>query len=152
MHLTAESSHRKGDASLIARRAPALWLIILLKLGKALLLILLAAGFLSLIGRDVGAIFDEALRWVRIDPEHRFFARLGSRLEHITPANFKWLASGSVLYATLLLLQGYGLARRHWWAVWLAIGETGFFIPLEVFDLLEKFSSSCLPFWRSTWS
>jgi len=126
------------------RRAPTLWLIIIIKLGKALLLILLAAGFLSLIGKDVGAMFDGLLRWVKLDPEHRFFASLGHRLEQITPTNFKWLASGSVLYATLLLVEGYGLVRRSWWAVWLAIGETAFFIPVEVFELVEKFSTVML--------
>lgn len=130
-----------SGTSFIRRRAPALWIIIAIKLGKALLLILLAAGLLSLIGKDVGAIFDAVLRWVRIDPEHEFFARLGSQLEHITPEKFRWLASGSVLYAVLLLIEGYGLLRRSWWAVWLAIGETAFFIPLEVFELLEKFSN-----------
>ena len=33
-----------------------------------------------------------------------------------------------------------------WWAVWLAIGETAFFIPVEVFELTEKFSSGMLIF------
>jgi uncharacterized membrane protein (DUF2068 family) len=124
----------------VRRRAPALWFIIFIKLGKAILLLLLAAGLISLIGKDVGALFDQALRLIRLDPEHRFFARLGDQLEHITPANFRWLASGSFLYAALLLVEGYGLIRRSWWAVWLAIGETAFFIPVEIFELLEKFS------------
>jgi uncharacterized membrane protein (DUF2068 family) len=134
------SDAKESGTSFIRRGAPMLWLIILLKLGKALLLILLAAGFLALIGKDVGALFDEMLRWVKIDPEHRFFARLGDRLENITPENFQWLASGSVMYAALLLIEGFGLIRRSWWAVWLAIGETAFFIPVEVFELVEKFS------------
>ena len=129
----------KSDTLFIKRRAPALWIIIGIKLGKALLLILLAAGFFTLIGRDIGAIFDDVLRWVRIDPERKFFARLGEQLGRITPTNLKWLASGSLLYALLLAVEGYGLIRRTWWAVWLAIGETAFFIPFEVTDLLEHF-------------
>jgi uncharacterized membrane protein (DUF2068 family) len=130
----------ESEMAFIRRRAPTLWLIILIKLGKALLLLMLAAGFLSLVGKDIGATFDGILRWVRIDPEQRFFARLGSHLEQITPENFRWLASGSFLYAALLLIETYGLIRRTWWAVWLAIGETAFFIPVEVFELVEKFS------------
>jgi uncharacterized membrane protein (DUF2068 family) len=128
------------ETSFIRRRAPTLWAIIAVKLGKALLLALLAAGFASLIGKDVGQVFDNVLRFVRIDPEHRFFARLGENLAKITPTNLRWLASGSLLYALLLAIEGYGLIRRSWWAVWFAIAETAFFIPLELFELLGKFS------------
>jgi uncharacterized membrane protein (DUF2068 family) len=52
----------------------------------------------------------------------------------------KWLASGSLLYALLLLVEGLGLMRRSWWAMWLAIGETAFFIPVEIFELVGKFT------------
>jgi uncharacterized membrane protein (DUF2068 family) len=137
---TDAPSQPKGDTEFIRRRAPALWIIIGIKLGKALLLALLAAGFFTLIGRDIGAVFDDALRFVRIDPEQRFFSRLGDQLGKITPANLRWLASGSLLYAVLLVVEGIGLIRRSWWAVWLAIGETAFFIPLEILELLERFS------------
>lgn len=128
------------DSHPIKRRAPTLWVIIGVKLGKAGLLLLLAAGFFTLIGRDVGAVFDDVLRFVKLDPAQIFFAKLGDRLDQVTHANLRWLASGSLLYALLLIVEGYGLIRRSFWAVWLAIGETAFFIPLEVFDLLETFT------------
>ena len=128
------------DTQFIKRHAPALWIIIGIKLGKALLLLLLTAVFFNLIGKDVGDAFDELLRFVKIDPGHRFFVRLGDQLDKITPTNLKWLASGSLLYALLLLVEGYGLIRRSWWAVWLAIGETAFFIPVEIFELVGKFT------------
>ena len=129
------------DTQFIKRRAPALWVIIGVKLGKALLLLLLTAVLFNLIGKDVGDAFDNLLRFVQLDPSQRFFAWLGGQLDKITQANLKWLASGSLLYALLLLVEGVGLIRRSWWAVWLAIGETAFFIPLEIFELLEKFTA-----------
>ena len=129
------------DTQFIKPRAPTLWLIIAIKLGKALLLVLLTAILFNLIGKDVGDAFDNLLRFVKLDPGHRFFVKLGDQLDKITPTNLKWLASGSLLYALLLLVEGYGLIRRSWWAVWLAIGETAFFIPVEVFELLEKFTT-----------
>ena len=132
------------DTGFIKRRAPALWIIIFIKLAKALLLLLLAAGFFSLIGKDISELFDNLLRWARLDPGHRFFVRLGDILEQITPANLRWLASGSLLYAVLLAVEGVGLIRRSWWAVWLAIGETAFFIPFEVVELLEHFTGFML--------
>jgi uncharacterized membrane protein (DUF2068 family) len=128
------------DTDFIKRRAPTLWIIIGVKVGKGLLLLLLAAGLFKLIGKDVGDAFDSILRYVKIDPSLRFFARIGEKLDKITPSNLKWLASGSLLYALLLLVEGFGLIRRSWWAMWLAIGESAFFIPVEVFELVEKFT------------
>lgn len=129
-----------SDTNFIKRRAPTLWAIIFVKLGKALLLLLLTAVLFNLIGKDIGDAFDNLLRFVKIDPGHRFFARIGDQLDKITPTNLKWLASGSLLYALLLLVEGFGLMRRSWWAVWLAIGESAFFIPVEIFELVGKFT------------
>jgi len=128
------------DTDFIRRRAPTLWAIILIKLGKALLLLLLTALLFKLIGKDVGDAFDDLLRLVKLDPGSRFFTRLGSHLDKVTPTNLKWLASGSLLYAILLMVECAGLMRRSWWAVWFAIAETAFFIPLELFELMGKFA------------
>jgi uncharacterized membrane protein (DUF2068 family) len=129
-----------GDPTFVKRRAPALYIIVAVKSGKAVLLLLLALGFFSLIGQDIDARFDNLLRFIHIDPEQHFFAELGDKLQKITPANLRWLASGSLLYSLLLLAESGGLIHRSGWAVWLAIGETAFFIPIEVFDLVEHFS------------
>lgn len=129
-----------SETSFVKRRAPTLWFIIGMKIGKGLLLILLAAGLYKLVGRDVGDAFDQLLRWVNIDPGRQFFVKLGEQLDKITPSNLKWFASGSLLYALLLLVEGAGLIRRSWWAMWLAIGESAFFIPIEIFELMKDFS------------
>ncbi len=55
----------------------------------------------------------------------------------VTPANLGWLCGGALLYSLLLLVESTGLILRAYWAVWLAIGETAFFIPIEVFDLVR---------------
>jgi hypothetical protein len=70
-----------GHTDFIRRRAPTLWVIIAIKLGKALLCLLLAAGFFSLVGRDVGALFDDLLRWARLNPAQKLFAWLGHQLD-----------------------------------------------------------------------
>jgi uncharacterized membrane protein (DUF2068 family) len=38
------------------------------------------------------------------------------------------------------LVEGVGLMFRISWAGWLAIGEAAFFIPIEVFELVKKFT------------
>lgn len=121
-----------------------LYTIIALKLGKGLLLLLLALGIFSLVGDDLGSAFERFLRFVKLDPEREFFVDLGRRIESITPSGLKHLASGTLIYAILLFVESFGLMSRAFWAGWLAIGETAFFIPLELHKLIHHFSLTVL--------
>ena len=118
--------------------APTLYFIVAIKLTKAVALLLAAAGFFSLVGKDLGDVFDQFLRWVHLDPEHRFFSNIGDWLDTVTPANVRSLANVTLLYGLFLLVGGTGLALRAKWAIWLAIGESAFFIPIEIFELLRR--------------
>jgi uncharacterized membrane protein (DUF2068 family) len=126
------------------QRAAGLYTIIALKLGKGLLLFGIALGIFSLLGDDLRLEFERLLRWSNLDPEQRFFADLGARLQELTPSNLRWIASGTLLFALLLLVESVGLMFRVFWAAWLAIGETAFFIPIEIYDLIREFSFTVL--------
>ena len=43
-----------------------------------------------------------------------------------------------LIYGLFLLVGGTGLALRAKWAIWLAIGESAFFIPIEIYELIRK--------------
>jgi uncharacterized membrane protein (DUF2068 family) len=118
--------------------APTLYFIVAVKLIKGVALLLAAAGIFSLAGKDLGNLFDQFLRWVHLDPEHRFFSNIGDWLDTVTPANMRNLANVTLLYGLFLLVGGTGLALRAKWAIWLAIGESAFFIPIEIFELLRR--------------
>lgn len=122
-----------------SRRATGLYTVIAIKLGKGLLLLAVALGIYSLLGDDLAQQFEDLLLLLRQNPEHDFWAAVAARVEALTPTGIKSLASGTLLYALLLFVESLGLFWRAGWAVWLAIGETAFFIPIEVLDLLERF-------------
>jgi uncharacterized membrane protein (DUF2068 family) len=120
------------------KRAPTLYLIAGIKIGKGLLLMLAALGIFALAGRDLSDAFDNLLRWLHLDPERRFFMNVGEWLDTITPGNVKVIASGTMIYGLFLFASGVGLALRAAWAIWLCIGESAFFIPVEIFELLRR--------------
>ncbi len=126
------------------RLAPTLWLIVGFKLGKGLVLLGLALGIYSLIGDDLPSQFRRALDALPFDPEQEFFTRLAAWIETVTPRKVGWIATGTLLYSLFSLVEGIGLIRRAAWAGWLAIGESAFFIPIEVFDLSHQFQRSIL--------
>lgn len=82
--------------------------------------------------------FRKLLEFLHIDPEKKFFLEIADRLNDITASNLHWVAWCSVVYALFMLLQAVGLVFRFSWAVWLVIGESAFFIPIEVFELVRK--------------
>lgn len=119
------------------KRAPTLYFIIACKLVKGMLALALAFGVFKLAGQNLPDLFDKALRWVHLDPENRFLSDIGDKLDLITPANVRRVAVGTCFYSLFSLVEGIGLMFRAPWAGWLAIGESAFFIPIEVRELVH---------------
>lgn len=134
----AETAKKQKKGPPPPRHAPTLYFIAGFKLFKGLLLLTVAVGIFALAKKDLPDLFDSFLRWVHLDPENKFFGAIGDRLETITPANVRHVASGAFLFGAFLLVSGSGLLFRVSWAIWLAIGESAFFIPIEVFELLRR--------------
>jgi uncharacterized membrane protein (DUF2068 family) len=128
-------------------RAPTLYFIVAIKLIKGVALLLLALGVLSLVNKDLSDVFDQFLRWVHLDPERSFFQGIGDWLDTITPAGVRRAAIGTSLCGLFLIVLGLGLAFRAKWAIWLAIGESVFFIPIEIYELVRhrRLDASGLP-------
>ena len=120
------------------RRAPTLYVIIVGKLIKGTLALGLAFGVFKLAGKDLSDMFDRLIHWFHLDPENRFFSEIGDKLDKITPTNVHWIAFVTLVYSLFSLAEGVGLMFRAPWAGWLAIGESAFFIPLEVRELIVR--------------
>jgi uncharacterized membrane protein (DUF2068 family) len=131
---------KKESPSSPKGRAPTLYVIIAIKLLKGLILLCLGLGVLSLVGQDLDKRFDQLLVWIDLDPEKKFFADLGHKLKEITPSNVRGVAIGTMLYSIFSFVEGVGLIFRVRWIGWVVIGESLFFIPLEVYELMRGFS------------
>lgn len=122
------------------QRAPTLYLIIAIKLIKGVLLLLLALGVYKLSDDNLPAEFRELLRTLHLDPEKKFFTDLARQIGSVTPTNVIWIARGTGIYSLFSLVEGVGLVFRVPWAGWLAIAESAFFVPIELYELMHRFS------------
>jgi uncharacterized membrane protein (DUF2068 family) len=120
------------------KRAPTLYFIVGIKLLKGSLLLAGAVSVYLLADKNLPDLFDQFIRWMHLDPEGRFFNAIGDQLDTVTPRNVHVIASWMFLYSLFLLIGGTGLAFRAKWAVWLAIGESAFFIPIEIYELVRR--------------
>ncbi len=120
------------------RRAPTLYLIIAFKLLKGAMASLLALKVHNLSEEDLPEQFQKLLLFLHQDPDKKFFTDLANRVADITTTNLHWVVIGSVVYGVFMLVQALGLIFRVSWIVWLVIGESAFFVPVEVFEFVHK--------------
>lgn len=123
------------------KRAPTLYIIVVGKLVEGILLLLAAVSIYLLAQKNLPNLFDQFIRWIHLDPEGRFFNAISDQLDTITPRNVHMVASWLFLYGLFKTIGGLGLAFRLPWAVWLAIGESAFFIPIEIFESIRPHGS-----------
>ena len=134
----------EGDTPPTRKRAPTLYAIIGMKLLKGLLFLSLGVIAYALSDNDLPAEYRNLLHLLRVNPERRFFTDLATQVGKITETNVLWVAAGTLVYSLFSLVEGVGLMFRVPWACWLAIGESAFFIPIEVYELIKPSRGSPL--------
>ena len=127
-----------ADPTFIKKRAPTLYVIIAIKLLKGSLFVTLAIMAYALSDNDLPAEYQKWLHYLRINPEKRFWTQLAVQVGGLTEARVLWVAVGTLIYSLFSLVEGVGLIFRVGWAGWLAIGESAFFIPIEIFELVHR--------------
>lgn len=118
------------------------WLIFigLFKLVKGVGLLVVAAGLLELLHKDVAAVTTHWVQMLRVDPDNRFIHKALVKMFSVTPKQLKELSAGTFVYAAIFLTEGAGLLGRKRWAEYLALISTGLFIPLEAWELQRNFT------------
>ena len=134
------SEHPPSDTTFVKKRAPTLYFIIAIKLLKGLLFASMAVAAYTLSDNDLPVEFHNLLHVLRLNPERKFFTELTLKIGSLTEAKVLWVAVGTLFYSLFSLVEGVGLIFRVSWAGWLAIGESAFFIPIEVYELMRDFS------------
>ena len=126
------------DTELAKKRAPTLYAIIAVKLLKGLLFVALAIVAYTLSDNDLPAEYKNLLHHLRVNPERRFWADLALQIGQLTEVKVLWAAAGTLVYSLFSLVEAVGLMFRISWIGWLTIGESAFFIPIEIYELVRR--------------
>ena len=130
------------DTELIKKPAPTLYGIIIFKLVKGSLFLGAAFALYCLSDNNLPDEFQRLMDWLRVHPGNQFFQNLAVKVGHLSEVKVLWAAFGTLVYSLFSLVEGIGMIFRITWAGWLAIGESAFFIPIEIYELMRpgKFS------------
>lgn len=111
-------------------------LIAVFKLVKALLLIAIGVGALSLRNHHDGALGT----WIHalvFDPHGKLFHEAVARISGLDTRQLADIAIGSLVYAAVFTVEGIGLMLRRGWAEVLTTLITVSFLPLEIYEMIE---------------
>jgi uncharacterized membrane protein (DUF2068 family) len=103
------------------------------KLVKVALLIAVGVGLLSMASDPTVAESVHAVR-----PGARFINEMLGKLLDVPPQHMRVIGVGSLVYAVVFAIEGYGLLRRRRWAEYMTTIITISFIPLEVYEMIDK--------------
>src|SRR5690349_21121 len=116
-----------------------------MKLLKGALFVSLAIVVYTLSDNDLPAEYQRLLHFLRLNPERRFLADLAIQIGQLTESKVVMTAIATLVYSLFSLVEGIGLLFRVSWAGWMAIGESAFFIPIEIYELVvRRFSLTVL--------
>ncbi len=119
------------------------WTIHLLagiKLVKGILLLIVAVKLLTLLNRDVGEWVADFVARHRIDPENRIVHGLIEKVSGIGNGKLIAFSVGSFLYSALQVTEGVGLWLEKRWAEMLTVIATSLLIPVEIYEIFERFT------------
>jgi uncharacterized membrane protein (DUF2068 family) len=131
------------------KRVPTLYAIIFFKLIKGVLFSAFGVVLYFQASNDLPREWDDLLKQpvvahiferLRIHPENKFFLHIAEQIDNVTEAQVHVWATGIMLFSLFPLVEGIGLLYRVFWAGWLTIGESAFFVPIEMYELARKFS------------
>ena len=126
MHLPIDSSRR------------ALRAVALMEAVKGFIVLGAGFGLLTLLHRDVAHIAVSLVTRLHIDPEQHYAGVFLDAAEHVTDMHL-WIGAGlALLYSAIRLAEGYGLWFGRRWAEWLGVVSGGIYVPVEIYELVNK--------------
>jgi uncharacterized membrane protein (DUF2068 family) len=122
------------------KRAPTLYAIILFKVIKGALFFVFGVVLYCQASHDLPGEWGVIEHVLRIHPENKFFQNISEQIAVVTKPQVHHLAVGTMIFSLFPLVEGIGMLYRAGWAGWLAIGESAFFVPIEIYELARRFS------------
>lgn len=104
-----------------------------MKLVKAVALVILGVVMVSM---DHQPQVQETLHAIK--PDAGLVTKLFAKILETSPRHLSAIGFGSIIYAIVFAIEGVGLLRRKRWAEYMTVIITTSFIPIEVYEMVEK--------------
>jgi uncharacterized membrane protein (DUF2068 family) len=110
------------------------------KLLESALLLIVATGALHLLHKGVGETLHDWIKDLHLDPEGKYLRQGISKLLSVKEKALRELSVVLYIYFALHFTEGIGLLLHKRWAEYFTVISTSLLVPLEVYELVHKFS------------
>lgn len=115
-------------------------LVAVFEAAKGLLVLLVGFDLLSHVHDDVQQLAEALVGHFHLNPASRYPHVFLQLAEHFSDVRIWLLAGVAFAYTIVRWAEAYGLWYGRRWAEWFAVASGGFYIPIEVYELLHGFS------------
>lgn len=105
---------------------------------KGLLVLVVGAGLLALIHRNIQYEAADIVRFFHLNPARHYPEIFIRTISNFDSTHLWFLSLSAILYAIIRLAEAYGLWHNRLWALWFAVASDGLFLPMELFELIER--------------
>ena len=114
--------------------------ISVMKFVKGAILVAVGVRLITLLGRDVEAWATDFVTRHGIDLANRYVQSALDKLSGVGNTQLMQMSGVAFGYSCLLFTEGIGLWLQKRWAEYLTAIATALFIPIELYEIYEKFT------------
>ncbi len=130
-------THKPGTGNAHAR---GLHIVALFEGFKGLLVLLAGFGLLSFIHKDLHAAAMRLVEHFHLNPASHYPQIFLDLTANVNDTKLWSLAIAAAMYFIVRMVEAVGLWLRKSWAEWFAILTGGMYIPIEVFEVVQRIS------------
>ena len=112
--------------------------VAVLEAFKGSLVLLAGLGILSLVHRNVHNVAVELILHAHLNPASHYPNIFLDAVNQLTDSKLWLYAFAAASYASLRLMEAYGLWYAKAWAEWLAALSGALYVPIELFELYRS--------------
>src|ERR1043165_6380863 len=105
---------------------------------KGALVLVAGFGLLALVHRDLEDLAERLVRHSHLDPASRYPRIFIEAAASTSDSRLRTLAALAFVYSTVRFVEAYGLWKMRAWAEWFAILSGFIYLPVELYELIEK--------------
>jgi uncharacterized membrane protein (DUF2068 family) len=102
---------------------------------KGSVVLLAAAGLVSLVHRNAQDVAEEIVTHFHLNPASRYPHIFLDAVASLNSTKLWLLAGGALVYSTIRLTEAYGLWHERTWAEWVGAVSGAIYLPFEVYEL-----------------
>jgi uncharacterized membrane protein (DUF2068 family) len=104
---------------------------------KGVVVLLAAAGAVSLVHENAQVIADEIVRQFHLNPASRYPRIFLDAISSLNSTKMWLLAAGAFFYSSMRFIEAYGLWHERTWAEWFGVISGAIYLPLEIYELFR---------------